>query len=50
MHHKKNIRRISQGGDFNGLLKKLEEKWLTIYLNKEQHLPYCKLVNKKEIL
>ena len=27
----------------------LEEKWLTINVNEEQHLPYWKLVNKKEI-
>ena len=44
-----NKRERSQGDDIIRLLRKknLEGKWLTIYVNEEQHLPYWKLVNKK---
>ena len=46
---KKNKIKRSQGGDILRLLRKnyLEGKWLTIYVNEEQHLPYWQLVNKK---
>ena len=46
---KKKIKRV-QGGYIISLLiqKRIEEKWLTIYVNKKQHLLYCKFSNKKE--
>ena len=25
----------------------LEGKWLALYVNEEQHLPYCQLINRK---
>ena len=41
--------KLERLGDILRLLRKniLDGKWLIIYVNEEQHLPYWKLVNKK---
>ena len=48
MEKNKNSNR-NQGVGMNRLAqeKPLEEKWITIYVNEEKHLPYWKLVNNK---
>ena len=50
MQYKKNTRKIIQGADFHRPQKNIHKKWLTIDVNEEQHLPYWKLINKKEKL